>query len=165
MAPTTRRASSRTRPNGGEGYFDANYHWDVTNPESKALADLYEKTYGQPIRTSAVLTYDAVWVIAEALEASGTTESAALRSAIAASTYQPLVVSNGPVSFDATGQNTNAAIVVMQIQDGAVRQVYPDAVAEGARPIPRLRRHGGSRTPGASAGTAHIHSFEGTTWS
>ena len=117
-------------PNGGEGYFDANYHWDVTNPDSKALADLYEKTYGQPIRTSAVLTYDAVWVIAEALEASGTTESAALRSAIAASTYQPLVVSNGPVSFDATGQNTNAAIVVMQIQDGAVRQVYPDAVAE-----------------------------------
>lgn len=117
-------------PNGGEGYFDANYHWDVTNPDSKALADLYEKTYGQPIRTSAVLTYDAVWVIAEALEASGSTESAALRSAIAASTYQPLVVSNGPVSFDTTGQNTNAAIVVMQIQDGAVRQVYPDAVAE-----------------------------------
>ncbi len=117
-------------PNGGEGYFDANYHWDVTDQDAVALAELYEETYGEPIRTSAVLSYDAVMVIAQALEEAGSADPTAIRDAIAATTYEPLVVSDGPVSFDETGQNTHAAIVVMQIQDGAVRQVFPNELAE-----------------------------------
>jgi branched-chain amino acid transport system substrate-binding protein len=117
-------------PNGGENYFDANYHWDVTNDESVALAETYEEEFGEPIRTSAVLAYDAVMVIAGGLEDSGSVDTTELRDAIAETEYEPLVVSNGPVSFDADGENTNAAIVVMQVQDGAISQVYPDDRAE-----------------------------------
>ncbi|GAB2453923.1 branched-chain amino acid transport system substrate-binding protein [Conyzicola lurida] len=117
-------------PNGGEGYFDANYHWDVTNDAAVELADKYEAEFGEPIRTGAVLSYDAVMVIAAALEESGTVDTTDLRDAIADSSYEPLVVSNGPVSFDEDGENTNASIVVMQVQDGAIKQVYPDDRAE-----------------------------------
>jgi branched-chain amino acid transport system substrate-binding protein len=117
-------------PNGGEGYFDANYHWDVTNPDAVELAELYEETYGEPIRTSAVLTYDAVMVIAGALEEAGSADPTAVRDAIAESSYQPLTVSSGPVEFDETGQNTNAGIVVMQVQDAAIQQVFPNDLAE-----------------------------------
>ncbi|NTW42070.1 MAG: ABC transporter substrate-binding protein [Cellulomonadaceae bacterium] len=117
-------------PSGGEGYFDANYHWDVTDTDAQALADLYEETYGEPIRTSAVESYDAVMLIAEALESTGSTDTTELRDAIAATTYDPLTVSTGPVTFDETGENTTASIVVMQIQSGAVVQVYPADLAE-----------------------------------
>lgn len=123
-------------PGGGEGYFDANYHWDVTNPDAVELAELYEETYGEPIRTSAVLTYDAVMVIAGALEEAGSADPTALRDAIADSTYQPLTVSDGPVDFDETGQNTNAGIAVMQVQDAAIKQVFPNELAEAEYRFP-----------------------------
>ncbi|MFG6475554.1 ABC transporter substrate-binding protein [Microbacterium sp. P06] len=117
-------------PNGGENYFDANYHWDVTNEASVALSEQYEEEFGEPIRTSAVLTYDAVMLIAQAIEEAGSSDTAAIRDAIAATTYEPLVVNDGPVSFDETGQNSNASVVVMQVQEGSVLQVYPEDLAE-----------------------------------
>ena len=117
-------------PNAGENYFDANYHWDVTNDAAVELAEKYEAEFGEPIRTSAVLSYDAVMVIAEALEDSGTIDTTDLRDAISKSSYESLVVNNGPVKFDKDGENTNASIVVMQVQDGAIKQVYPADRAE-----------------------------------
>lgn len=123
-------------PNGGENYFDANYHWDVTNPDAIALSEEYQSQFGEEIRTSAVLAYDAVQVIAGALEESGSVDTTELRDAIAATDYQPLVVSNGPVSFDEDGENENAAIVVMQVQDGAIKQVFPDDRAESPAVYP-----------------------------
>jgi branched-chain amino acid transport system substrate-binding protein len=117
-------------PNGGENYFDANYHWDVTNAKAVELSEKYEEEFGEPIRTSAVLSYDAVMVIAEALEDSGSVDTTELRDAIADSDYEALVVNNGPVKFDEDGENTTASIVVMQVQGGAVKQVYPDDRAE-----------------------------------
>lgn len=38
----------------------------------------------------------------------------------------PLLAFDGPITFDETGQNTNATVIVMQIQSGKVEQVYPD---------------------------------------
>ncbi|MCM6762850.1 ABC transporter substrate-binding protein [Rathayibacter sp. ZW T2_19] len=123
-------------PGGGENYFDANYHWDVTNPDAIALAEEYREQFGEEIRTSAVLAYDAIQVIAGALEESGSVDTTELRDAIAATAYEPLVVSNGPVSFDEDGENENAAIVVMQVQDGAIKQVFPDDRAESPAVYP-----------------------------
>lgn len=123
-------------PNGGENYFDANYHWDVTNPDAVALSEQYEAEFGEVIRTSAVLAYDAVQVIAGALEESGSVDTTELRDAIAETSYEPLVVSNGPVSFDEDGENENAAIVVMQVQGGAIKQVFPDDRAESPAVYP-----------------------------
>ncbi|MEG3614303.1 MULTISPECIES: ABC transporter substrate-binding protein [Isoptericola] len=117
-------------PNGGDGYFDANYHWDVTNADSQALAEAFEAEHGEPIRSSAVLSYDAVMVIAEALERAGSTDTTAVRDAVTETGYAPLMVADGPVTFDETGQNTNAAVVVMQIQDGDIVQVFPQEFAE-----------------------------------
>lgn len=125
-------------PEGGDGYLNANYHWDVTKPAAQELADAYEAEYGEPIRTSAVLTYDAVMVIAEAIEDAGSADPAAIRDAIADSDYEPLVVNDGPVAFDETGQNENASVVVMQIQDGSVLQVFPSDLAEADAVYPAL---------------------------
>ncbi|WP_432532957.1 ABC transporter substrate-binding protein [Kineococcus arenarius] len=123
-------------PAGGAGYFDANYHWDVSDPRAQELAARFEQEQGEPIRTSAVEAYDAVMLIADALQEAGSTDGAAVRDALRASDYDPLVVNDGPVSFGEDGENENAAIVVMQVQDGAVEQVFPEALAESAPVYP-----------------------------
>lgn len=120
----------------GEGYFDANYHLDTTNPDTQDLMALYEETYDDQIRTGAVLAYDAVRVIADALERSGDADPTALRDAIADTELESLVADDGPISFTDTGENENAAPILMQVQDEAVVQTYPEEYAEaGAEPI------------------------------
>jgi branched-chain amino acid transport system substrate-binding protein len=117
-------------PGGGENYLDSNYRWDVTDESAVSLAEQYEAEFGEAIRTSAVLTYDAVMLIAEAIEEAGSADPQDIRDAIAATEYEPLVVNDGAVSFDETGQNENASVVVMQVQGGSVLQVFPESLAE-----------------------------------
>ncbi len=114
----------------GEGYFDANYRLDMTNPDTQALAELYKKKYGDEMRTAAVLSYDAVRVIAEALEKSGDASPKAVRDAIAKTKMDSLIAQDGPITFDEKGENENAAPILMQVVDGAVKQVFPADYAE-----------------------------------
>ena len=115
---------------GAEGYFDANYHLDATNPDTQALVELYRQTYDDDIRTGAVLAYDAVRVIADSLERAGSAEPADLREAIAETDMPSLVAQSGNISFGKTGENQGAAPVLMQVQDGAVVQVSPEDFAQ-----------------------------------
>jgi branched-chain amino acid transport system substrate-binding protein len=118
----------------GEGFFDANYHPDMTKPEMQELATLYEERYGDQIRTGAVLAYDSVRVLAQALQSSGSADPAAVRDAIASGEVDTLLASAGPITFDANGENTNAIPILMQVQGGAVKQVHPGDFAE-AEPV------------------------------
>ncbi len=118
----------------GEGFFDANYHLDTTNEDTQALMELYRTTYDDEIRTGAVLAYDAVRVIADALERAGSADPAALRDAIAETDLPSLVAQSGNITFSDTGENDGATPILMQVQSGAVVQVYPSDVAE-AEPV------------------------------
>lgn len=120
----------------GEGFFDANYHLDNTNPDTQALAQLYAETYGEQIRTAAVLSYDAVRVVADALERAGDADPTALRDAIAETELDSLIASDGPISFSETGENENASPILMQVQGGAIVQTYPEDKAEAAPVYP-----------------------------
>lgn len=114
----------------GEGYFDANYSPDMTNPDMQALSELYEETHDDQIRTGAVLAHDAVQVIAAALESAGEADGQAVRDAIAENEVPTLIAGNGPISFDDAGENVNAFPILMQVQDGEVMQVHPEEFAE-----------------------------------
>ncbi|MFD4198365.1 MULTISPECIES: ABC transporter substrate-binding protein [Amycolatopsis] len=114
----------------GALYFSTNYHYDATNPQTAALREQYQRTYGDPMRTGAVLSYDAVQVIAQAVEKAASTDPKLVRDAIAAAQVAPLTVGAGPIQFAPNGDNRNAMAVLMQIQDGQVKQVYPPEKAE-----------------------------------
>lgn len=119
----------------GEGYYDVNYRLDLAQKPTADLAKLFKERFGDEIRTGAVLAYDAVRVIAEGLEQSGDRDPKKLRDAIAGVDLDPLVLGNGPIEFDDTGENVNALPVVMQVQDGQARVVYPaDRAEDGAKP-------------------------------
>ncbi|MEV0425714.1 ABC transporter substrate-binding protein [Micromonospora sp. NPDC050495] len=117
-----------------EGFFDANYHPDMTNPDMQALAKLYQDRYNDQIRTGAVLAYDSVKVIADALERAGSAEPTKVRDAVASGSVPTLIAGNGPIKFGPTGENENATPILMQVQGGVVKQVFPADKAE-AKPV------------------------------
>jgi branched-chain amino acid transport system substrate-binding protein len=118
----------------GEGFFDANYRLDMTNPDTQELADKYKQEFGDDIRTAAVLSYDAVRVIAAALEKAGDASPQAVRDAITETELDSLIAQDGPIAFDEAGENENAAPILMQVVDGVVTQVFPEDYAE-AEPV------------------------------
>lgn len=110
----------------GEYFLNSNYHYDATSLRVQDVRNRYEARYGKPMRTAAVLAYQAVEVIAAGIEAAGSAERDALRDGISGVVIDdPLVAGSGPIQFDARGENENARPIVMQVLDGAIRQVYP----------------------------------------
>jgi branched-chain amino acid transport system substrate-binding protein len=76
--------------------------------------------------TEAMLSYQAIYVIADALERAGSADPADVRAALATTNLADHYMAYpGPITFDETGENVNAQPVLMQVIDGLVQQVYP----------------------------------------
>ena len=110
----------------GDDVLSANYHYNAASDRTQEIRKRFEQEYGSPMQTSAVLSYQAVEVIAQALEEGGSADPSELRDAISeTSVDDPLLAFDGPIEFDETGQNTNATVVVMQVKGDGVEQVAP----------------------------------------
>ncbi|HID52881.1 MAG TPA: hypothetical protein EYP41_12715, partial [Anaerolineae bacterium] len=120
-----------------ECFYDSNFHWDAANPKAEEVRQRFEAEYGEPMRTSAVLAYQAMYIIADAVERAGSDDPAAIRDALAETNYADHILPYaGPIQFDETGENIVASPVVMQVQDGAVLQVWPPELAETGPILP-----------------------------
>ena len=110
----------------GEGVLSANYHFDANDKRAQDIRERFEKQYKQPMETAAVLSYQAVEVIKAALDKACSDDPAAVRDAIAGIQIDdPLLAFDGPITFDETGQNENATVIVMQVLGNQIEQVYP----------------------------------------
>lgn len=110
--------------------LSANYHYADTSDRAADIRERFENKYGKPMETASMLSYQAVEVIAEGLEESGSDNPEELRDAISGlSLEDPLLAFDGPIEFDDRGQNTNATVIVMQVQKEKVEQVFPKEFA------------------------------------
>ncbi|MDH6238108.1 ABC transporter substrate-binding protein [Cryobacterium sp. CG_9.6] len=108
------------------GILSANYHYSATSDRAADIRTRFEAKYGKAMETSAMLSYQAVEVIAAGLEEGASADPVELRDAISGlSLEDPLLAFKGPIEFDERGQNKNASVIVMQVQDGVIQQVYP----------------------------------------
>lgn len=115
----------------GELYMNSNYHYDATNPRTQEVRERYEERFGRAMPTPAVLAYQQVEIVAEGLEAAGSTDLDAVRDGISGvSIDDPLIANDGPIEFDETGENSNAIAILMQMQEGEAVQVYPEEFKE-----------------------------------
>lgn len=121
-----------------ENILNVNYHFDQTLPEVQDLLARFEERTGDRMRTSAVLSYQAIQVIAAGLESAGSVERDDLRDAISANEVPALLTFTGPISFTQEGENANASPSVQQVQDGEIVQVYPEEVAEAEPRFPAV---------------------------
>ena len=110
----------------GENVLSANYHFAATSDRVNDIRKRFQQEYDKPMETASMLSYQAVEVVAAAVEQAKSKEPAKVRDAIADLTLEdPLLAFDGPIAFDETGQNENATVIVMQVQKGNVEQAFP----------------------------------------
>jgi len=114
-----------------QGVLSANYHYDAKSSKVQDIRKRFEQKYGKPMETASVLSYQAVEVVAAGLEKAKDTDPEKVREGISGVTIdKPLLAFDGPITFDKTGQNENATVIVMQNLKNTVSQVYPEEFAQ-----------------------------------
>lgn len=114
-----------------ECFLDVNYRWDASNPAAETVREDYEDTFRQPMTTNAILAYQSVYIIADAITRAGSADPVAIRDALASTNYSDHVLSySGAIRFDRTGETVNAAPVLTQVLNGEVVQIWPESGAE-----------------------------------
>lgn len=117
-----------------ENVMDGNYQANPLSPLTQKAFANYKAAYDTDMGTSTVFAYQAVYVLADALQRAGTDDRKAVRDALAASNITDHILPQGPIVFDENGQNKNAAAPMMQIQGGEIKVVWPSEYAQ-AKPI------------------------------
>lgn len=118
-----------------ELFWNSNYHFNSNDPKVVSVLKKFEDTFGEAMDTESVLSYQAVYVIADALERAGSSDPAAVRAALAETNIaEHFLAYPGPITFSPEGENTNAQPTLMQIQGGLVLQVAPSEI-EQAEPV------------------------------
>jgi branched-chain amino acid transport system substrate-binding protein len=106
-------------------YFTNHYSEEEQRPEvQKFIADYRARYNGKTPDAMAVLGYDAMKMMADAIRRAGSTDGAKVRDELAATKDFPGV--SGRITIDAE-RNARKAIVVLQIKDGRFR--FVDSIA------------------------------------
>ncbi len=135
-------------PNTGKNslyHFDAvEWEADLNRPGLKETNKKFKERYGYNISPEAANVYASMYVLKDALERAGSSDPEKLREALAKTNYtqgQGMIVPYEKISFDGSGQNPQAQLVVVQIRqlsDGSIERctIYPWAVGRaGFEPI------------------------------
>jgi branched-chain amino acid transport system substrate-binding protein len=105
---------------------------NLRNEKTQRLADEFAKrSGGRALDAAAGYAYEAVLLVANALERAGSSDAEAIAEALRRTSYaNPLMVAAGPVTFDASGENPNVSPALLQIFAGRPTVVWPRAAAE-----------------------------------
>lgn len=113
-----------------ECFFNSNYRWDALNEEAAEVRERYMERFEDTMTAADVLAWQTVYIAADAIMRADSADPAAIRDALEATEYADHILPyDGPIVFE-EGETPNAVPVVMQVQDGVVTQVWPEALAE-----------------------------------
>jgi branched-chain amino acid transport system substrate-binding protein len=101
-------------------FFSNHFSSEDKSPAVQNFLAKYKAKYLESPDAMAALAYDATMLLLDAMKRAGTTDSAALRDAIASTNGFPAVT--GTITLDANRNATKSA-VILQIQEGKFRFV------------------------------------------
>lgn len=105
----------------GQYIFDiVEWETDVNKPGAKETNEKFKKLYGYNLAGESSDAYIAMYVLADALERAGSLDPKAIRDALAKTdlkTGPAMIAAYDAIEFDETGQNKNAALCIVQIND------------------------------------------------
>lgn len=104
-------------------YFTNHYSVEDTSPKAQAFVDAYTKEYGQKPEALAVLGYDAVYVLADAIKRANSTDSAKIIEALAETKDFPAI--SGVTTINKTHDADKNAVVI-EMKDG--KQVFKTSI-------------------------------------
>ena len=91
-------------------YYPAHYSADDTSDEVKAFVKLYSTEYGLVPDTQAVLGYDSILIIVDAIKRAGSDDPVKIREALA--TTKGLKAVSGTITMDATHSPIKGAVII-----------------------------------------------------
>lgn len=111
----------KTTAKNAQYLFDiVEWETDINKPGAEEANAKYKQKYGQNLTGEAVDAYVAMYVLKDALERAGSLDPAKIRQALAATDLKAgpgMIVGYDSVNFDPSGQNQNASLVMVQIND------------------------------------------------
>jgi branched-chain amino acid transport system substrate-binding protein len=119
-------------PEAAQYVMDTNHWYDPRKEAALALKKQVEAD-GKFFTYNVALNYSAVLLLADAIERAASADRKAVTAAIAASTFAGHIMPYGPTQF-VNGQNTGAAPVNTQVQDGDIKVIFPSDFAD-AKPV------------------------------
>jgi branched-chain amino acid transport system substrate-binding protein len=119
-------------PEAAQYVMDCNHWYDPRKEAAKALKKMVEAD-GKFFTYNVALNYSDVLLLADAIERAASADRKAITQAIAASTFAGHIMPYGPTQF-VNGQNTGAAPVNTQVQDGDIKVIFPTDFAD-AKPV------------------------------
>jgi len=95
-------------------YYSAHWHHDVRSPQSDRLQEMYYQRYSCKIpQMNAPLTYDAVMLLADAIQRAGTFDRAKIRDALAET--KGFQGATGTITLDEHGDPLNKSLVIIKL--------------------------------------------------
>lgn len=121
-------------PEAAAYIMDTN-HW--YNPKKEAAHQLRKKTEAKGLfyTYEVFLNYEAVMLLADALERAASVERGKITEALAASTWNGHFMPYGPTKFE-NGQNTGARAVNLQVLDNDIKVILPAEFANAKARFP-----------------------------
>jgi branched-chain amino acid transport system substrate-binding protein len=119
-------------PLAAQYIMDCNHWYD---PKKAAALDLKKRTEAKDLfyTYEVFLNYEAVMLLADAIERAASTDRAKITEALASSTWSGHFMPYGQTKFE-NGQNTGARAVNLQVQDNDIKVILPPEFAN-AKPI------------------------------
>jgi branched-chain amino acid transport system substrate-binding protein len=119
-------------PQAAQYIMDCNHWYD---PKKPAALELKKRTEAKHLfyTYEVFLNYNAVMLLADAIERAGSTDRAKITEALAASSWGGHFMPYGPTKFE-NGQNTGARAVNLQVQDNDIKVILPPEFAN-AKPV------------------------------
>ncbi len=119
-------------PEAAQYVIDTNHWYDPHNATAIALKKEVDGM-GKFFTYNVALNYSAILLLADAIERAGSADRLKIIDALASSTFDKHIMPYGPTKF-VSGQNTGAAPVNTQVQDGDIKVIFPSEFAD-AKPI------------------------------
>jgi branched-chain amino acid transport system substrate-binding protein len=127
----------RDQPQVAEYMMDVD-HWCIpSDPRAKAMRKEVEGQ-GRLFTFEIFCAYNAVKLLADALQRAATSEKQPLIDALASSTFSDHFMPYGPTKF-VNGQNIGARAAVLQVQKGEIELLRPTEFATAQPVFPRTR--------------------------
>ncbi len=104
------------------------------NAVAKAVADQFQRNFGQPMTENSARTFTAVMTIGAALEQAKSKDPDKIRQALVSLNVTKSIMPWKGIKFDGKGQNQYASGVIEQLVKGQYQVVFPADVAT-AKPV------------------------------
>ncbi len=119
-------------PDAAKYIMDCNHWFNPKNPKALELKKKVEAN-GQFFTYEVYMNYNAILLVADAIERAGAADRAKIVAALETSTFSGHVMPYGPTKF-VNGQNQGAAPVNTQVLDNDIKVVLPAEFAN-AKPV------------------------------